>query len=252
MGKIDHSFSDQFRDWESMGRGDLSALDDPVMPEPPFLPFPGYFLPRPTAIDDGRRNAGFGSSMRLPIDQPAEPEEVPEEAFWEWFTADGSYQEINATVPSEFDPSAAATQAFFGQLGGFNCPLSFEVIGDADSIHVQFAAHETEATHLINLLRSYFPDAGFETANRTLDHRWNTFPGMETAIVECSLAREFFYPLGTPMVDPMVALTNALEYIGQGGLGLLQTLFLPARQPWGDSILRTQVNQAGEPVFEKR
>ena len=50
---IDNQLLDQFYRWELRGRGWL-LWDYPVLPEPPFRPFPGFAI-EPFEEDDGRQ-----------------------------------------------------------------------------------------------------------------------------------------------------------------------------------------------------
>jgi hypothetical protein len=54
MSGIHEQLSEQFRRWEMRGRG-WQVFDEPVHPEPPFVPFHGHYLPE-SAVADARRN----------------------------------------------------------------------------------------------------------------------------------------------------------------------------------------------------
>ena len=50
----------QFYEWEQRGRG-WQVFDLPVVPEPPYVPFPGYYVLPST--DDGRRQTLFSGLL---------------------------------------------------------------------------------------------------------------------------------------------------------------------------------------------
>jgi hypothetical protein len=52
-GDVAHSDRTAHR-WELRGRG-WQVYDEPVSPEPPFVPFHGHYLPETPPIDDGRK-----------------------------------------------------------------------------------------------------------------------------------------------------------------------------------------------------
>src|ERR1039457_2763413 len=70
-------FSEQFRRWELRGRG-WQGFDEPVYPEPPFVPFHGHFLPETPVVDDGRRPTFLSSLFRKVVAAPEAPPAVPE------------------------------------------------------------------------------------------------------------------------------------------------------------------------------
>src|SRR5689334_812826 len=61
MSRVEEKISEQFHRWEIRGRG-WRLYDEPVHPEPPFVPFDGHYLPSEPIPDDGRR-ATFLSSL---------------------------------------------------------------------------------------------------------------------------------------------------------------------------------------------
>src|SRR4051812_27259234 len=60
MSPVDEKLTEQFYSWELRGRG-WQLFDEPVVPEPPFRPFLGHYLPRTAQIDDGRRSTRLSS-----------------------------------------------------------------------------------------------------------------------------------------------------------------------------------------------
>src|ERR1035437_9939795 len=61
MSRLDEQLTEQFHRWELRGRG-WQVFPEPVEPEPPFVPFTGYYVPatrprnRPDAVLLGLTN----------------------------------------------------------------------------------------------------------------------------------------------------------------------------------------------------
>ena len=73
MPTAHEQFSEQFRRWELRGRG-WQVFDNPVHPEPPFVPFTHHHLLETPAVDNGRRPT-FLSSLYRKLTSP--PQEAP-------------------------------------------------------------------------------------------------------------------------------------------------------------------------------
>ena len=63
MSRLDEQLTEQFHRWELRGRG-WQVFDEPVYPEPPFVPFYGHYLPETPVVDDGRRPTFLSSLGR--------------------------------------------------------------------------------------------------------------------------------------------------------------------------------------------
>ncbi len=60
---LNEHYALQLSDWEYRGRGLLDPMNAPVLPEPPFRPFLGYYIPKPKRVDDGRSEGFFGKLL---------------------------------------------------------------------------------------------------------------------------------------------------------------------------------------------
>src|SRR6185295_3892249 len=88
--------AEQFYAWELRGRG-WQEFADPVALEPPFRPFPGYFLP--PVRDDGYRAGLLGRLFAPRRPEPAIPETLEPEA--ETFESDEALIECAVSLPSD-------------------------------------------------------------------------------------------------------------------------------------------------------
>ena len=121
MASVHEILTDQFRRWESRGRG-WRVFDEPVAPEPPFMPFDGHFLPDTPVIDDGRRDTVLSSFVRnlsnkLRTDSPVPPiiptvEAKPEPQP----LIRDNLIEFQVALPVKLDVSAEAFQQFISNL----------------------------------------------------------------------------------------------------------------------------------------
>ncbi len=192
--------SAQFYAWEKRGRG-WQTWDHPVELEPPFEPFPGYYLP---TADDGRRPTGLSSFVEklrgatnlaepqseLLLEGLAEPEPA---AFFD----DSPLIEIQIALPTKSNANREVAERFLSSLRTTELPASFEVIGLGDQIAMQFVCRKADATLLRSNLRAYFHDARFQETNNFLIDHWSQIAsaGNIPVIVDFALSHEFVIPL---------------------------------------------------------
>ena len=254
MDSVHEILTEQFRQWESRGRG-WRVFDEPVAPEPPFAPFYGYHLPTAPVIDDGRRPTVLSSfmqklSQRLGAPPPAPPV-VPEEEQEpepERLTRD-ALVEFQTSLPAKLDISREAFAEFLSSVSLCREPIAFELLGTTNQITTQFAVHPADAAVVQRQLQAYFPEATFVPKAATLEIAWQELADCEIAVLEFGLAHEFMLPLATTKLDPFVGLIGTLNELADGESGLFQVLFQSVGQPWADSIQRIVIGPDGTPVF---
>src|SRR5580704_7024733 len=118
MPTAHEQLSEQFRRWELRGRG-WQVFDEPVHPEPPFVPFDGHHLLETSAVDDGRRPTILSSLYRkltsprpeAPPDIP-EPEEEPEPQS----LVREKLIELQTSLPADLDIGKEAIEQFLRNL----------------------------------------------------------------------------------------------------------------------------------------
>jgi hypothetical protein len=245
-----------FYAWEKRGRGWLQ-WPQTVALEPPFRPFYGHFiLPREAGPDSGRRETLLSRFTETISPSPKAPRPtVPEELFAEpepQFTREREgVVELAIALPEGTRVDHDAAESFLGALRGFRSPIAFEIFGTAERIRMQFAARESDAPHVTEAVRAFFPNAGVaETANHLLGE-WRA-AGERIAIAECALAREFMLPLRTSLrldPDPLLAVFAVLSVLRKSELGVLQILFASAREDWVESVKRAVTDGEGGPFF---
>ena len=251
MPTAHEQFSEQFRRWELRGRG-WQVFDEPVNPEPPFVPFHGHHLLETPVVDDGRRPTMLSSLFRKLTSPPPEappvipePEEEPEPQS----LVRKNLIEFQASLPDKLDISKEMFEQFLLNLSLCREPIAFELLGIHKKVTAQFAAAADDAPLLRRQLQAYFPEAVFVPCEGALEQSWNTSTGDEMLAVEFGLAREFMLPLASGKLDPFIGIIGALAELQPGELGLFQVLFQPAQEPWTESILRSVTHADGKSFF---
>jgi hypothetical protein len=251
MPTAHEQFSEQFRRWELRGRG-WQVFDEPVHPEPPFVPFRGHYLPETPAVDDGLRPTLLSSLYRKltsPRPEPPpvipEPEEEPEPQS----LVRERPIELQTSLPADLDIGRDAFEQFLRNLALCREPVAFELLGIAGRVSVQFVAGQHDAPQVRRQLQAYFPDANFQTKEDALEQAWGTCKGEEMLACEFGLAREFMFPLASGKLDPFIGMVGALSELSSGDFGLFQILFQPTQEPWADNILRSVTHADGKPFF---
>ncbi len=238
--------TEQFYAWELRGRG-WQEFSQPVVLEPPYIPFAGYFLPQ--ATDDGHRPS-FLSRILAPS-RPVEDLPELEEPEPEAFDSDEPLVECAVSLPSSEAVSPASAERFLLSLSGGELPLVFEVVGLPDELRVQFVSRRPDAGLLANQLRAFFPEVSISPEEESLRHALARGTG-ETVALHFGLAREFMLPLASFRSldpDPLLPLFGALSELEPGEAGLVQILFERVREEWAESVMRAVHSPRGDPFF---
>jgi Type IV secretion-system coupling protein DNA-binding domain len=238
--------TEQFYAWELRGRG-WQEFAYPVALEPPYVPFPGYFLP--PIRDDGHRPSFLG---RL-IAPPRPPEEAPqfEEPEPESFDSDEPLIECVVSLPRDEPVKGESAERFLLALSGAELPLAFEVVGLPDQIRVQLVSRAPDAGLLANQLRAFFSEVSISGEPQGLRETWTAAAG-QTVLVHFGLAREFMLPLHSFRSldpDPLLPLFGALSELEPGEAGLVQVVFARVRERWAESVMQAVHTGGGEPFF---
>ncbi len=254
MPSIHEQLSAQFAALDRRGRG-WQVFPEPVTPEPPFQSFTGYTVS--TVVDDGRvptvgssllsgLSRWLGGKTAAPPELPAqeeEPEPTP--------LVRADLIELQTSLPANLNLPREAFEAFLSQLAACGEPLSFELVGQPEQIHAQFALSPVDAPLVRRQLNAYFPEAVFIPTQGTLEPF--TRDDRHHAIVEFGLARECLFPLASGgKLDPFIGLIGALSELREDECAVYQVLFEPAHPGWADSLLRSVTDPAGRSLFVNR
>lgn len=246
MPTLAERLTEQFYAWELRGRG-WQEFSRPVALEPPFRPFPGYYLP--PATDDGHRPTFLSRILTPSRPEPETPQiEEPEP---ETFETEEPLIEYVVSLPREEAVKAESAERFLLSLSGAELPLAFEVVGLSDQLRVQIVSRRPDAGLIANQLRAFFPEVSFSGEPEGLRQAWTAAAG-EAILVHFGLAREFMLSLASFRSldpDPLLPLFGALSELEPGEAGLVQVLFERVREKWAESVMRAVLSPRGEPFF---
>src|SRR6185503_4617202 len=256
MGRIDELVSAQFAKWEQRGRG-WHVWPQPTTPEPPFRSFDG-FRPPPfqPGSDDGRKPSWIASlfdgiERQLNSRPPPLPEpesEEPEPTVLER----SPLTEFRAVLPAKLDLKADMLRGFLDQVAICAEPLAFELVGQSESISLQFVAADLDAQTFRRHLTSFFREIAFLENKDPLEDR-SYARAAEHEVIEFGLGNEFMLPLNTDFnLDPFIGLLGPLSELRADELAVFQVLFQHAEHPWQDSMRRSIVDEDGDPIFVNR
>jgi predicted DNA-binding transcriptional regulator AlpA len=243
---LSERLTEQFYAWEIRGRGS-EEFPHPVALEPPFRPFPGYFLP--ASKDDGHRSTFLSRFFSPPQSEETRPE-IPEPEPVPFESAE-PLVECVVSLPQEATVKAEGAERFLLALSTAIEPFAFEILGEPDHIRARLVARRPDAALLATQLRAHFPEVSVSDEAAGLREVWRRARG-ETVLLPFGLAREFMLPLASFRAldpDPLLPLLGALSELEVGEAGLVQILFEPARESWAESIMRAVHTSGGEPFF---
>jgi hypothetical protein len=245
-----------FYRWEKRCRGWQFWLDV-VELEPVYEPFFYHQIPFQPAVDDGQRSTFLSSlveRIKRRLTGSAEPDtfiphpwEEPEPPV---FDDSSVLHENTISLSPEQKVSLDYTEKFLLNLTSCSLPLSFEIIGTAQSSSIQLVCREPDLIQVRQQLNAYFPDAVVYKEGQTLESVWDN--DKHTVVVDFGLSQEFMRPLRTFTdldPDPLTGIIGALEDLDEGEIGILQILFQAARNPWSESILRSVTDWQGRSFF---
>jgi len=253
MARIHETISDQFLRWEKRGRG-WDVFPEPVYPEPPFQSFDGYKFPEAPVIDDGRKPTILSSFIKKLSRSLATPTPLQEQAVEDTDPEPRTLErsdlvELQLSLPNKLSVKPREFGQFISQLSFCQEPITFELLGTAERIHIQLVASVGDVSSVRRQLRAYFPDVVITDSEDNLQTAWRANSDAEAFVVEFGLGREFIYPLASPDSDPYTGLVAAVSELQPGEVGLFQVIFQPVENPWAQSILRTVNDAGGRPIF---
>jgi hypothetical protein len=253
MSRLDEQLTKQFRQWELRGRG-WQVFDEPVSPEPPFVPFHGHYLPSTSCLDDTAKPTFFSSllervSNTLSTVAPAAIEPEPDEEPEPISLVRDSLVELQAALPADLDIARDSFDQLFRNLALCLEPVAFELVGSNRRVVAQFAACEADISLVRKQISAHFPDVQFRQQTGTLEKAWLAITGNDAFAVEFGLEHEFMLPLATGKLDPFVGIVGALSELQPGELGLFQVLFQPVQYSWAESIVNSVTHADGKPFF---
>jgi hypothetical protein len=245
------TLTEQFYAWERHGRG-WQSMPFTVQLEPPFTPFYTHYVPEPI-IDDGYRPTILSRAASFfkappPPSEITNAEERPK--AYEYFD-DSELCVYAVTFPQHFKQSAERIEQVVQMLSYRAALSSFEIIGTAENITIQWTCREPEALFLRTQLIAFFPDCFvIETFEDAIEQVLDNAGCLIT--IDYGLESEFMCPLSMPSQlesDPFTGLFGILERLHANQYVVLQVLFTGVQNGWGESITRAVTDNTGKTSF---
>lgn len=246
-------FTYQFYTWEYRGRGWFLA-DEPVQLEAPYIPFVRH-MPQLGQIDDGKRHnvvSRFIATIKGKAKSSTDDlffldyEKLEPYVFFDQDALVG----LQVKLPKERTVVPESMKALLIMLSTSECPISFEIIGNAREAVIQFVCRSTDAPTIETHIKAYFPEL-IVVRNET--YIAGIFPSnTSTNVIDFGLRDEFVRPLAIAKnfkVDPLTGLYGILENLCGKQQGGIQILFSGTVNSWSASILRSVTLQDGSSFF---
>lgn len=244
-----------FHRWEQRGRGTLT-FSAPVLPAPPFVPFPGHPIPAPAGSETGRKHSLFsrlGEAFVNQFDTRSQqpPPTLALEQEPHWLGKEGTLIEFTVLLPELTSYAPEVIGQFLKSIWLAHHPIAFEIVGSAESIVMMLVASAEDQSLVASQLRAHFPEASIEVGNDTLNSLWLGAEDMERTVVDFGLAKEFMWPLATAQkADPFVGLMGSLENLQEGEVAIYQVVFFRLEDPWAQNAMLAVMRSDGKPHFE--
>lgn len=219
----------QYYTWEYRGRGWFVA-DRPVYLEPPFIPFfrHGY---KPQYVDDGKRHtlvSRFIENIRgKKQEQPVEQEVLDYEELEPFAVEEETVlKAIQVKLPRERKITPEKMKALLVMLSQSGTAISFEILGTAKEIVLQFVCSDADITITKTYLEAYFPECTHISSDELLENI--IVENRQTAVIDFGLQQEFVRPiqvLKNFTIDPLTGLFGILEQLHGDEQAGIQILF---------------------------
>lgn len=140
------------------------------------------------------------------------------------------------SAPKGEDIKLEPSIRFLSMVSSIYTPISFEIIGTAEEIVIQWIVREQASSHFLSQFRSYFPNiAVSEISVPALPLNLDN----PVAIMDMGLDEECMRPIETSQrltSDPLIGIIATLEQLQHGECGMIQILFQGCQQAWGNIL----------------
>lgn len=249
-------YTTQFYTWEFRGRGWFVA-EQPVQLEPPFIPYFRHGYPGDTeVIDDGKRHTWV--SKFIEGFKEKKQTIAPDQKLLDYETLESfesavaiNLEAIQVKLPKDRKIAPEKMKAMLIMLSYTKTPISFEIIGTATEIILQFVCDESITDTLETFLNAYFPQCDLIQADKYVENLLHQ--ELSTAVVDFGLKQEFVRPINTGKsfgMDPLIGVFAVLEKLNTDQQAGMQILFQPALNQWSESILRSVTMHDGTSFFK--
>jgi DNA helicase HerA-like ATPase len=253
MTEVEH-YTYQYYTWEYRGRG-WFLTEDPICLEPPFIPFFRHGH-KEVYVDDGKRHTivsklieNIKGKKHLPVieEETLDYEEL--EPFL--FDENRSLKALQVKLTKDRKITAEKMKALIIMLSQSNATISFEIIGNAKEIIIQFVSNETDIYTIETYVKAYFPECTLLLSDKYLENI--IIENKETAVTDFGLQQEFVRPINVPKnftIDPLTGVFGVLEQLQENEQAGIQILFQGAVNGWSESIVRGVTMSDGSSFFD--
>jgi len=238
-------YTTQFYTWEFRGRGWFVA-EHPVQLEPPFIPYFRHGYPgEEEVIDDGKRHTWISKFIEGFKEKKTTTTSTQNLLDYETLESFEYSAAINLTalqvkLPRDKKIAPEKMKALLIMVSYTKTPISFEIIGTATEIILQFVCDEILIDTLETYLNAFFPHCSLIQSDKYVDHLLH--PDLSTTVVDFGLKQEFVRPINSGKnsgMDTLAGVFAVLERLSTGEQAGMQILFQPAINQWSESILRS-------------
>ena len=246
-------FTYQFYIWEYRGRG-WYLSDEPVQLEPPYIPFVRHFQQSP--VDDGRRPtllsrlADSVKGKTKPSDQTnflldyENLEPYP-------FEDNSDLTAFQIKLPKKRNITLERMKVLMIMLSFNESPVSFEIIGTAKEIIIQFVCRKRHSRLVSINIKAYFPEITFIQDDTFLVDIFKS--DTPIYLTDFGLKEEFVRPLPIAKsfnLDSLTSFFGVLENLNEDEQAGLQILFSGVMNSWSESIINSVTLGNGKSFFE--
>ncbi len=240
-----------FYNWEYRFRGYYN-FDTPIDIEVPYVPFQHVSQNRPSIQDDGRAPSLFKQVTKLLAPpKEEEPEEDLIEVKPRFLEVSEKPQLVGLSISfpygTEINPSRNIE--LLNLLSFTEHLLSFEIIGNSDTIQIQMVCSKQDRGRLKSQLSAYFPmviiktievdDFGFSNKN-------------DIAIADFGLNSEYMRSIVTSdsfNIDPLTSVIATMEALQDDDVAVFQILFKGISSPLAKDTMYSVNDGAGGSFF---
>jgi hypothetical protein len=245
--------------WEVRGRGWLQA-NVPVMIEPPFPGEDLHDYPKGGNSADPYKLGGPISWFRQGLgrlggkqtgdDGPSVEEWLQrlDESLLPYEEMPVGHCELKLNFPR--DAGKDLLSSAFQALGSREYPLTFELLGDNQSMRVLLSCTPNEVDYMTTQVETHFPGIMVEESDGELE---SFVEGIKySEIIEFCLADDFLFPLKAfdpRQTDPFTSIAGIFKLLEDGERLVYQVSLGACLNDWGKSISEAVIGDDGKSLF---
>lgn len=240
-----------FYEWEQYGRG-YKLYPFPVDIEPPHLPRLLYQTSKTKPYIDDGRIPSLLDTIKDAFTSKKEVQENSEEDEIDISPYEYQRQGLRVMRLSFSRKQAISHQVsaeMLHMLSYSNEPFSFELIGDANAIHVQLGCSLQDYDRAHSLWKAYFPSIIIEEVTP------DSLPFNKEracAIIDFGLDEEFTRPIAVNQnfsLDSLTSIIGTLNSLKHGEVAMLQVIFKGVLNTWAGTIMQAVSDGQGGSFF---